>query len=339
MFNYDYGRRLDHIDYENMGTSSRWYIRNTILLLTSFEMEEKKYFDREDRADIYSRIYDRFDRYIWDCFIESTIEFYDGLSDDDRERSRLDGAIKSFDLDRGSFKQDDILGYIDNNNRIKVDIINLKRFLVGEDVPELEGVVSINVGNDKRVSKAPIDKGAKVADLPISSDPFYEDVISDETILKLKELPLPKMKQQVAILAAEKKKNDATIIACAKIGLLFYELGLTKPTTKELFVSEYMKHLDMLPILPVATIQRLYRHLPGGYRRTTDGGQVAIEKADVDPIIMAAVLAGAQSGDRASMNVKSLSKSLAIEGYAIPDDGIMEKIIAAVMKLEVEENE
>lgn len=342
MFNYDYGRRFDLIDYENMGTSSRWYMRNTLLLLTSFEMEIKKYFIREDRIDVYSRIYARYDKYMWDCLMADGVQHYDGLSEYERERSRLEGAVKSFDMDRANFKQDDILNYIKNNNSIKVDMPNLKRFLAGNDVPELENVVSINVGCDKQERVVSIDKNticnAKAGivqkdDCLLSNDPFYEDIITDETILKLKELPLPRMKQQVAILAAEKKKSDAAIIACAKIGLLFYELGLPKPATQDLFVSEYVKHFDKLPEIPVTMIKRLYKHLPMRYRRTIDGGQLAVEKADVDSIIKAAVFAGYMEGTKGDVNGTELIASLRAESYEVPEETTLQKILVAMSKL------
>lgn len=167
----------------------------------------------------------------------------------------------------------------------------------------------------------------------------YEDIISEETILKLKELSLPQMKQQVAILAAEKKKSDAAIIAAAKIGLLFYEKGLPRPANKNLFIEEYKKHFDILPQLPNTTIERIYKYLPDGYRRATEGGKIAVEQQDIDPIIKAATFAGAQAGDRDSMNLSRLRKSLIMEGYSVPSDDVLEKIIAAVKKLDLYEDE
>lgn len=167
----------------------------------------------------------------------------------------------------------------------------------------------------------------------------YEDIISDEAILKLMELPLPKMKQQVAMLAAEKKKTDAAIMAAAKIGFMFYEEGLSKPTTEKLFVSEYKKYLDKLPELPDTTIKRIYKNLPEGYRASRDGGKVTSDQADVVPIIKAAAFAGSMAYERDSMNVSALKKSLSLEQYLIPSDDILKEIIAAVKKLELDVDE
>jgi hypothetical protein len=56
MFGYEYGRRLDTIDYVNMGSCTNWYHNDTITLFTSFEIEINHYFDRPDFDDIYSRL-------------------------------------------------------------------------------------------------------------------------------------------------------------------------------------------------------------------------------------------------------------------------------------------
>jgi hypothetical protein len=41
--------------------------------------------------------------------------------------------------------------------------------------------------------------------------------------------------------------------------------------------------------------------------------------------------------ERDSMNIVALKKSLSVEHYAVPSDDILEDIITAVMKLEIEE--
>jgi hypothetical protein len=56
-------------------------------------------------------------------------------------------------------------------------------------------------------------------------------------------------------------------------------------------------------------------------------------------VIKAAALAGSMAHVRDSMNIVALKKSLSVEHYAIPSDDILEEIIAAVMKLEIEETD
>lgn len=164
----------------------------------------------------------------------------------------------------------------------------------------------------------------------IQGDAFYEDIISDETILKLKELPPEKLKQKVVMLAAEKKKWDASIIAATKIGLLFYEEGLPKPTNEKAFVAEYKKHFDKLPPLPETTIKRIYTHLSDGYRRAIDGGQISGVQIDIAAIVNAAVYAGTIYDTDDVKILEKLRAELTEHKYALPSDDILSKIIEAV---------
>ena len=135
MFNYRYGRRLDNVDYENVGFAIRWCFSDTVILLTSFEMEVKGYNYRPDSKDVYSRIHTRYFDYVWDSLVNDVIEYDDGLSEDDRERSKENGSIKSFDIDRANFKQEDFLSFLEKDDRIKLDIRKLKRYLSGDEAP------------------------------------------------------------------------------------------------------------------------------------------------------------------------------------------------------------
>lgn len=329
MFNYSYGRRLDKIDYENCGATNNWCFNDTIVLLTSFEMEIKKYYERHDVKDVYSRLYDRYDHYLWNCLFSDAIKYNDGLSEEDRYCYSSENT-KGIDLNRANFDQDELLNYIANNNRIKVDIDNLKRFLIGEDVPELEGVASINIDIDP--IKKPIAKVSKDVETPTES--FYEDIISDETILKLKELPLPQLKQQVAMLAAEKKKWDTSIMVAAKIGILYCERGLHKPTEDQ-FLSEYKEQKDNFPPLHDTTLKRIYKNLPDGYRFSREGGRVAAtsDQVDLTPIIKAAVYAGSIYDTDDAKKLSKLKAELAINKYDMPSDDVLLKIIEAVKDL------
>ena len=141
------------------------------------------------------------------------------------------------------------------------------------------------------------------------------------------------------MLAAEKKKSDASVMAAAKIGLLFCEEGLQKPANLEKFVAEYKKHLDKFPGIPDTTIKRIYKNLPEGYRLSRDGGKQSSDQVDIGSIIKAAAFAGSMAHERDSMNVTALKKSLSLEQYAIPSDNILEEIITAVKKLELDVDE
>ena len=221
-----------------------------------------------------------------------------------------------------------------------VDLIGLIQYLVKDlkDISIIPGELLIAAGIEPPTRNTSEVNSSGNGEIN-KDDVFYEDVISDETILKLMDLPLPKMKQQVAMLAAEKKKTDAAVMAAAKIGLLFCEERLQKPANEKLFVTEYKKHLDKFPALHDTTIKRIYKNLPDGYRFTRDGGQAPCDHADMRPVIKAAALAGSMANIKDSMNIGSLKKSLSVEQYVIPPDDILEAIIAAVKNLEIEEDD
>lgn len=161
----------------------------------------------------------------------------------------------------------------------------------------------------------------------------HEDIISDETILKLKKLTFPQMKQQVAMLAEQKKNWDASVMAAAKIGLLFYEKGLQKPTNEKIFVSEYKKHLDNFHGLQNETIKRIYKNLPEPYRHSRIGGKTASEQIDISTIIKSAVYAGSifdtdDVKDLGKLKVE-LTDYLKERNCELPSDDVLEKIIEA----------
>lgn len=227
----------------------------------------------------------------------------------------------------------EIIQTVDIDNTL-VDIKRFIKFAVWEKLPFPQELVDVFMKKDDHKPSASATMSANEGQEQYEPITGYEDIISDETILKLKELPPHLMKQQVAMLAGEKKKWDASIIAAAKVGLLFYEEGLSKPTKVELFVAEYKKHFDKLPPLPKTTIERIYKHLPDGYRRTTDGGKVAGEQQDIDAIIKAAAFAGYQYGSKDIANVDNFVKALNRESYSVPDENVLTKIIAIAGKLE-----
>ena len=158
----------------------------------------------------------------------------------------------------------------------------------------------------------------------------HEDIISEETIIKIKNLPLPQLKQQVAMLTDEKKKWDASIMAAAKISLLFAEEGFQKPATEDTFVAEYKNEFDKFPALPGTTIKRIYKNLPDGYRFSHNKAQPATEKIDITPIIKAAVYAGTIYDTDDVKILDKLKEELAEHEYELPSDDALKKIIEAV---------
>lgn len=165
-------------------------------------------------------------------------------------------------------------------------------------------------------------------------DVSEEDGIGTDICSSVEAMPVSTLKKKVKELSNEKVKWDKSLVIAAKVGLLFYEKGLSRPATEKAFKAEYAKEFAGIPN---KTVSLIYKSLPAEYRNL--GEKPPKETNDLDPVIKAAVLAGAQSGERDSMNAKSLRKSLSMEGYEVPSYGVLEKIIAAVMTLEVDEYE
>lgn len=179
-----------------------------------------------------------------------------------------------------------------------------------------------------------VKEGDVGSGLSRDEDVAEENEIDSDICNSVEAMPVSTLKKKVAELSNEKVKWDKSLVIAAKVGLLFYEKGLSKPSTEKAFKAEYAKEFAGIPN---KTVSLIYKSLPAEYRNL--GEKPPKETNDLDPVIKAAVLAGAQSGERDSMNAKSLRKSLSMEGYEVPSDGVLEKIIAAVMTLEVDEYE
>lgn len=136
---------------------------------------------------------------------------------------------------------------------------------------------------------------------------------------------------ELGALRLEKIKWDKSIDAATKVGLLFYEQGLEKQSTKEAFMKEFVDHLEDLP---GSTIERIYKALPPGYKQLggrpkksngTDGGNVVSDAA-----IKAAVYAGSIFDTTDAKDLIELRKALSEAKYVVPSDEILNKIITAV---------
>lgn len=204
--------------------------------------------------------------------------------------------------------------------------IKLSEFIAFADSRELAYPPEIRMNSAKSAIQADISVTETIS---VKQEVEFDDVISDETIVKMKDLPLPKLKQQVVMLATERNKWDASMRAATKIGILFYEGGLPKPATLEVFISEYKKHLGELPNLPDTAIKKIYKYLPDGYRHSKSGGRATKDKSqtiDINPIIKAAVYAGSLTGSKDAGSLQKLKERLAKDDIPIPADDILNKI-------------
>ncbi|MHB9148244.1 MAG: hypothetical protein ACYC2U_07730 [Candidatus Amoebophilus sp.] len=158
-----------------------------------------------------------------------------------------------------------------------------------------------------------------------------EGIKSSETELMQKNLTIPLMKQKIAMLEAEKIKWDASIEAAARVGLLFYENGLEKPSTKDIFVKEFYQHLG--EGLHDSTIEKIHKALPAEYKLKGGRPKKNDSSEDIDNIIAAATYAGSIHERREAKISAKLKLELRDNSYPVPSDDILDKITAAVKKI------
>ena len=156
--------------------------------------------------------------------------------------------------------------------------------------------------------------------------------------IKLKNIDEKKfqqMKKYYGMLQNEEKKWRRAIPIAAKIGILFYECGLDVPITRKAFLEKYKEEFDK--ILKNDTVANfIYDNLPEYYRK---GSGPPVSYSSIDTIINAAVFAGSQAGARDSMNFSTLKKSMNMESFVVPTDDILDKIIASVKNLNLDDDE
>lgn len=291
--------RMKQQEYELVVKKDYWTIDEAAMYLASYHLRNNKYVSKEAADKAYYKSHLTMCEILTLSIKEETLP-----------------VKRSFTLEYDEYNEEcEVVNYLES----RVKPITLVRWAIEFDF-QIPKEFSRLMGKHRLSTIATHESN--------SSD--YEDVISNETIQKLKELPPHQIKQQVAILAGEKKKWDASIIAATKIGLLFYERGLTKPATRELFIQEYKNHCDLLPELKNTTIERIYRHLPEGYRRTIEGGRLATEQEDILSIIKAAIYAGSIFDTSDVKTVEGLKQALREVSYPMPSDDILLKIVKAI---------
>ena len=138
-FDFNYGRRLDNIDYEALGVRDVWFYRNTIIMLTSFDMEINGYFKRSDYEYRYPTVYGKYGTFLFKCLENVKLKFNDGLSDAERDSFKKEVELEgysvdkslNFDIDNASFNKDDLLAILIDNEEMFFDVKSLKGLLSG----------------------------------------------------------------------------------------------------------------------------------------------------------------------------------------------------------------
>lgn len=128
-----YGR-LDTFDYERMNVDDVWFARDSIILLTSLEMDSKGYFLRDDAKQVYWKIYAKYDEFVLSCLFGNKIK-YDHNGPDIPDP----GVIC---IDMAYFLKDEFLSYLSQQDKIQIDLHQLKS-LSAENQTQIEKTLCV----------------------------------------------------------------------------------------------------------------------------------------------------------------------------------------------------
>ena len=126
-------KRLDQFDYEIFGANDRWYINKTAQMLTSFEMENKGYFERKDAEIVFKKLYAKYETYVMNIIKACTYEIH--TPSNPWIESFFPKDTELIDPTTTTFPKTEFLDDIGKNNDIKIDLEKLKRYLTGEEAP------------------------------------------------------------------------------------------------------------------------------------------------------------------------------------------------------------
>lgn len=240
---------------------------------------------------------------------------------DERKQGRLNGDVKGHFIDKNgneAIKEDSEPFFLLDQDATWFDINETFQLLFG--ILQKNGAASFSTFIDSDVTLQNNEKN--------SADDF--DVIDADIIESVESMSLPTLKKKVKELTAEKVKWDRSIVASAKVGLLFYEKDLPRPATENEFKAEFKKYFEGLP---GTTITKIYKNLPIAPIQYKKTGDAPTKNSDADPIIRSAVFAGFKEGTEGDVTGHELVAALRDEGYEVPDETILQKILEAMNKL------
>jgi hypothetical protein len=132
---FEYWKRLDQFDYEIIGVEEWWSINKTAQMLTSFEMENKGYFDREDANAVFSKLFNKYEKYIINILTVCSFEI--NTPPNALPESYFPKDTILINPLTTTFPQKAFIDDVDKNNTLKVDIDRLRRFLSGDEAPNV----------------------------------------------------------------------------------------------------------------------------------------------------------------------------------------------------------
>lgn len=134
--------RLDQFDYEALGLRSSWYVESTLTMLTSFEMETKGYFSRDGSNDIYLKILYKYRLYMYEIMYSGDLPYKTPTECWEQHLAEYGEPAKHIVASDTLFDKDQFLKCIENDKNANIDIVRLKRFLSGEEVPVISDITS-----------------------------------------------------------------------------------------------------------------------------------------------------------------------------------------------------
>jgi hypothetical protein len=133
---FEYGKRLDQLDYERLWTEKNWYFSDAIIMLTSYEMEIRGFYSLDDSKLTYAKIHGKYESYLLESMLEKLFEYNDGVDPDLKASYASEiSDLTTVNPSRSTFNRYTFLNFLEANYPGNIDIDRLKRFLSGEEAP------------------------------------------------------------------------------------------------------------------------------------------------------------------------------------------------------------
>lgn len=135
----------DKYDYQRLGLIDDWSIDSLVVMLVSFNMQTSELCDIEDAAYHQSQLFSNYLEYFFGLLRSGKLKYENiyRLKDFD-ENGDLPG-VDVLSTGFSTVKKEDILEYLEANNVLRLDIPRLKRFLSGDEVPNVSTSVKEKV--------------------------------------------------------------------------------------------------------------------------------------------------------------------------------------------------
>ncbi|UFS69475.1 hypothetical protein LPW11_16435 [Geomonas sp. RF6] len=122
--------RFEQFDYEIFGVEDTWHLSKSLDILTSFEMENKGYFERQNFEVIFDKVKNKYRLYLTKMMVNKILHYHTP-KEVYEEMEDLYGEYPEYVIDplTTTFSRDVLLRCIEDNNLLDVDLVALKRLL------------------------------------------------------------------------------------------------------------------------------------------------------------------------------------------------------------------